>query len=655
MVDDPEVGEADGFSQAGVGGDVRARVVPVEHRKDYTEPQLTVRHRWINPELDYVNLVASVKVRLSDTISNDRPYRFFTTQETCANPIVRRGAPSAERRGHVTRIAPSTTCRLAWGFAAIAGLLVATVTGNIALAAGPNVPLTGDHVEKVPACDPGDRPEPGLQGEVPPDVRNGRSAWGGSFCNMELIGYNDIDKQGMSRYGRSFTRQWAMSWYRDCAYVETTSPDGAPQIAVIDAANARKPQLIELLDLPFETHEHLKVSEARGYLIVPKESVFAAATVLRTGNPPDDYSPAEPELLIYDIKDDCRNPKLITHWVGNASEGLLIHAGAITPDGNTFYATGNWHAPCFHAWDLIDLKNPRFMGSYGKVACHDLGVGRDGKKLYVGSYGNPTFFGELVGGSVPAPISPLLAPGINEFNRGLEIFDVSEIQQRKPNPQITQLGALQTGAPHTVAVAGTAGRRLVFQTNEGACRNGAAGVVDATNLAQPKWVASLALEIQTSPSCISDFYAGQAPSVLAYATHYYGFDSTSDSTNDHEPQDVTTAFLTAYWSGLRVFDVRDPDHPREVAYFNPGYPDWFPTNPWPMGATTWVRYRPNGEIWFGHSSGFYIVRMTRPLPPQAARPNTSGTTGQVPSQPPTNEVPAAGRFSCLIPAGINRR
>ena len=70
-------------------------------------------------------------------------------------------------------------------------------------------------------------------------------------------------------------------------------------------------------------------------------------------------------------------------------------------------------------------------------------------------------------------------------------------------------------------------------------------------------------------------------------------------------------------SGLRVFDIRDPAHPREIAYFNaPVTPRIIPpagVNPppsnWAMSSPSFVPQR--NEIWYSDGlSGFYAVRLT---------------------------------------------
>ena len=45
------------------------------------------------------------------------------------------------------------------------------------------------------------------------------------------------------------------------------------------------------------------------------------------------------------------------------------------------------------------------------------------------------------------------------------------------------------------------------------------------------------------------------------STHYHDVD---------DPRDTTFAMVSVWNAGLRIFDVRDPAHPRQVAYFNPG-------------------------------------------------------------------------------------
>ena len=67
-------------------------------------------------------------------------------------------------------------------------------------------------------------------------------------------------------------------------------------------------------------------------------------------------------------------------------------------------------------------------------------------------------------------------------------------------------------------------------------------------------------------------------------------------------------------SGLRIFDIRDPHNPREVAYHNaPVQPRLLPL---PARASNWAMSSPafapeRKEIWYTDAySGFHVVRVT---------------------------------------------
>ena len=97
-------------------------------------------------------------------------------------------------------------------------------------------------------------------------------------------------------------------------------------------------------------------------------------------------------------------------------------------------------------------------------------------------------------------------------------------------------------------------------------------------------------EIQQDPGMTSP---GQG-----YAGHYCAVPRR------HEPRIVACSFII---SGLRVFDIRDPYHPRELAYFNA------PVNNsggnYAMSAPTFVPEQ--GEIWYSDvNEGLFAVRLT---------------------------------------------
>src|SRR5439155_6963141 len=97
----------------------------------------------------------------------------------------------------------------------------------------------------------------------------------------------------------------------------------------------------------------------------------------------------------------------------------------------------------------------------------------------------------------------------------------------------------------------------------------------------------------------------------SYTGHYCSVPTRDD------PGVVACSFIL---SGLRLFDIRDPYHPKEIAYANfPAKsmePDQ-PTSAYVMCAAAFVPER--GEIWYSDgNSGFYAVRVTNGVWPFAS-------------------------------------
>jgi hypothetical protein len=157
------------------------------------------------------------------------------------------------------------------------------------------------------------------------------------------------------------------------------------------------------------------------------------------------------------------------------------------------------------------------------------------------------------------------------------------VQARTANPQIKLISTFLypdgSGAQHTIPVT-IKGRRYVIQVDEGGgggapgfggpswsqvCSAGitpfpTARIVDIDDETKPKLVSNLILEMNNPANCARVTPDLVGLSIFSYGTHYCSVD------NRHN---ATTLVCDEFNSGIRVFDIRNPRRPKEIAYFNP--------------------------------------------------------------------------------------
>lgn len=455
-------------------------------------------------------------------------------------------------------------------------------------------------------CGPGALPETGLQGQVPLlDQLTGRSKLG-YRCGIEPAGENTISSRGMNSQ---------IGWLDECAYVgmggqlwqpplgQTELDHPLRGVAVIDTSDPADPKLVRILKSPMgiEQHEAIRVNAQRRVLVTQIGGLEAQW------------------IEIYDAS-DCTNPVLTARY-DNGSP--LFHGMAISPDGMTLYATSTFPdplRPALHAFDISDLSDPRPIVTWDPrdesppnlYGIHDLEISADGTRAYAGAAQRLGTFG---------PATPSLV-----------ILDLSEIQSRVANPRVRLVSETRTASyGHTVRFGRVNGTPYVFLSGElpfqglPFCPWDWARIIDISDEQHPVVVSELKLEVNEIQNCARTTIDDEN-----YSVHFNGVD---------DPQNTTLLFHTWYGSGLRVFDVRDPVHPKEIAYYNPPPlpetvfndeatgltdpglvdPD-FPRSAWGANprwdvTPTYVRYRPETrEIWFASvARGFQIVRLTADL------------------------------------------
>jgi hypothetical protein len=413
------------------------------------------------------------------------------------------------------------------------------------------------------ACQREDNPETGFQGQVPAAMRV-PGGFKGFNCNLQLVSQSRND-------GASWQHAWFSDGKHDCEYYDTASNTvGRSHLGVvtIDATDPISPIPTAFLTSTsmLDPWESLKVNDRRQLL---------GAVSATNGN-------GGPQIDLYDISGDCRHPQLLSSFsVGtpeaNAEFGTPIanpqirgHEGSFSPDGLTYYGTDLFPG-YIYPMDISDTLHPKMLAQWFTnstdssifQATHGLSISEDGNRAYF------TIFGS--GGA-----NTTGAAATNAFI----IADVSDVQNRQPNPQlkIISLTIIPDGsaAQHTIPIK-VHGKPYVVEVDEGgAGGNSMTGWTNACTMRQPPWnmarifdvkderhpvlVSEMRHEINLPQNCASVIPDLAGISGFTYGSHYCSVDNKKDA---------TTLVCGYFESGIRVFDIRDPANPREIAYFNP--------------------------------------------------------------------------------------
>jgi hypothetical protein len=149
---------------------------------------------------------------------------------------------------------------------------------------------------------------------------------------------------------------------------------------------------------------------------------------------------------------------------------------------------------------------------------------------------------------------------------------------------------------------------------------GFARIIDISNERDPQVVSKLMLEVHEPGHCAAVQPDTGFSDIFGYSSHYCTADNAADA------KFVACSYFEA---GLRVFDIRNPRRPREIAYYKPGtdaggtarsgssalyarrpgrQTDWTSSN------VHWKRYGDELHLWFtSHDNGFQIVKFTNGL------------------------------------------
>jgi hypothetical protein len=375
-------------------------------------------------------------------------------------------------------------------------------------------------------CGPGSRPLEGVwQGRVPASAVQSPAAEDGWTCNVTEIAHHDTP--GGFRVWRYVDEAGHTCAFYDTSIVSplnvvSIAAGPSPGVAVLDMSDPAHPvQTASLTDLAMlSPHESLNLNAKRGLLAAEMGNGLTFPGL----------------MSIYDVSQDCRHPALQASTVASR----FGHESGFSPDGNTFWIGGG---EGIAAIDVSDPTHPRNLWE-GNVFAHGLNVSDDGKTLY----------------------------DADPIDGKLTLLDVSQIQDRFPAPQVREISSLRWGTvsvpQNTIPVTINRHPYLIehdefafrFNPVTVADKVGAARIIDIADPLHPQVVSNIRLEVnQQSAHEAADGDPALLPApALNYATHYCAVP------REVNPEIVACSFIN---SGLRVFNIQDPLHPREVAYF----------------------------------------------------------------------------------------
>jgi hypothetical protein len=425
-------------------------------------------------------------------------------------------------------------------------------------------------------CGKGSRPETGRQGRVPlADYENGRAAEG-YLCNTRQVGH-------VGATGGFKTFRYVDRTGRECAYYDGTllyptmvfhqAETGG--VHVLDMSDPSRPVETDRLVTPAmdSPHESLALNPRRGLLAAGMGSPATAPGIVD----------------VYDVSQDCRHPVLQS----STPLGILGHESGFSPDGRTLWISTTAR-PGVTAIDVSNPRVPSIVWRSTDYTFHGMNLNRNGTRLYGADLGNP----------------------------GLTILDVGEVQRRVPSPQVRLVSHLtwpSVSIPQNSAPVRIDGHDYLVEFDEYA-RNvgsyqpndavGAARIFDLDVERHPRVVSTMRLEVHQPAARATEQRndPGAQYGVQGYAAHYCAVPRRVN------PGLVACSFIL---SGLRVFDISDPRHPREVAYFNKPAPNTLPlvSGSYAMSAPTFDVDR--RQVWFADGdSGFYAVRLTNGVWPR---------------------------------------
>jgi hypothetical protein len=445
---------------------------------------------------------------------------------------------------------------------------------GIALALALMFPLAAQKAQAESFCVPGtgDRPEPGLQGGVLLSERQPPDGFQGHWCGARKVGQHALYNRGS--FG---DLQVIVDDRGHCAYASMRDPSDLNHpttgTVVLDVSVASQPRDVAILRTPAMLRSYsafeIPISKA-----TRRPGNIMGAAFKDFG--PETVNPTNP-LDLYDVSGNCLEPRHLSTF----SLASGNHDGWFTADGSTYYGVPfggqsilvNPNRIDIHVTDISNPRQPQRMLNWNRLQLppdiyeltkattnfHDITSNDEGTRLYLALYGGGTAAGRCA--------------------NGLLILDSSEVAHRLPNPQLRFVSWLSwcdqqidpdfgdgssASAHATEYVIHENGKEYIVSTDEGGALGGTPNgmcnqrtysrFIDISDERNPRVVSTFKPDVNKPENCAQNV----ATNTTGGMVHYLNFD---------DRYNMRLVVYAASNQGIRVVDFRDPEHPKEIAYY----------------------------------------------------------------------------------------
>lgn len=349
--------------------------------------------------------------------------------------------------------------------------------------------------------------------------------------NMELLGYHDLGgrpafKLAMQEVAGRWHLYMGHLWHRGWSILDVTDPTSPEHIAFLPGP---------------ENTWTIQIQVAEGKMITALERIAPGWGGV-------EGKPFTEGFLIWDVSDPRRARQLGQYHTGSTGThrnfydgGSLVHAAAGAPgfDGKIYQIVG-----------ISDPASPKEIGRFYLPEQAE-GAPKSGARL--SCHGPP----HVEGNRAYLPYG----------EGGAVIVDISDLAQPRMGSQLVFRGLCSRQGIHTFLPLPR--RRLALVNDEAINENGEenlnlAGIMDLKTEKEPRLISLFPQPVPPPETGLKNFFDKEG----RFGPHNHHHPNHQPCLEERD--DI--AYLTYFNAGLRIYDIRDPRTPKEIAYFIPPDP-----------------------------------------------------------------------------------